>query len=502
MFDRPLTKIREAYIGRLSSTEADEKFAPRVLKVVESERGRNNAEELYAMKQYVARSSPLDFPLLVWTLFDEADDLAQLPPSFDLSVSRKLEHLPQIIRGLRKLTSLAGDDPLICEQPLSALWENAEGHQQANSFQEAWDACRYGQRFECQAVSDLGDLQSLCVKDLLVMNGDHGDSVSRALVLLRNLIEGHNTHMQLLWGNPGSINSSGSINSVDTPGSVNSISLHQVDPDSITENLVPWRKARCWLEQNIVILPQSEPMRAAKDAEALLRGWLSQTLQLAEFSLDGWPQIASVPAGMVRLPADEQAVVLPPECILAIEDFFCEFGILRDKICLALEVFKKIALAVESAPHKISPETMLQDRISTCGCRLPPSPSLFDIFELRKGRKIVLRIKHLNALQDYLSDRIEAKAEDMLDLAYRTPLDEDQLSRLCFPQHCHHSRPKTLLKKLSILAEKLARDAYPPEHSTSPSPPSFPASLHCAMREWSALFVAFIAAFIASLMCS
>jgi len=456
MFDRPLTKIREAYIGRLSSTEAESKFAPRVLKVVESERGRNNAEELYAMKQYVAGSSPSDFPLLVWTLFDEADDLAELPPSFDLSVSRKLEHLPQIIRGLRKLTSLAGDDPLICEQPLSALWENVECHQQANSFQEAWDACRYGQRFECQAVSDLGDLQSLCVKDLLVMNGDHGDSVSRGLVLLRNLIEGHNTHMQLLWGNPGSINT---------------ISLHQVDPDSITENLVPWRKARSWLEQNIVILPQSEPMRAAKDAEALLQGWLSQTLQLAEFSLDGWPQIASVPAGMVRLPADEQAVVLPPECILAIEDFFCEFGILRDKICLALEVLKKIALAVESAPHKISPETMLQDRISTCGCRLPPSPSLFDIFELRKGRKIVLRIKHLNALQDYLSDRIEAKAEDVLDLAYRTPLDEDQLSSLCFPQHCHHSRPKTLLKKLSILAEKLARDAYPPEHSTSPPLP-------------------------------
>ena len=402
------------------------------------------------MKQYVAGSSPSDFPLLTWTLFDDNDDYALLPPSFDLSVSRKLEHLPQIIRGLRKITTLAGDNPLICEQPFNTLLENMERDTEAE-FQQAWDACRYGQRFECQDVADLGDLRSLRVKDLLVTKEDHGDGVSLAHVLLSNLVKGHNAHMQLLWTSPS------------TGGHINCISLHQVDPDSSTEYLVPWKEARDWLEKNIVILPQSEPISVARTAESLLSGWLTQsTRQLATFSLDGWPQITSVPAGMVRLPADEQAPVLPPDCIIAIETFFQLHGILRDKICSALDVFKKIALAVQSSPHKISRETMLQDKISTCGCKLPSSPSLFDLFELRQGKKIDLQIKHLNALQDYLSDRIEAKAEDVLENAYRTPLNDDQLSSLCSRQHDHQQ--SYLLKKLSILAEMLARDAYPPEH--------------------------------------
>jgi len=203
----------------------------------------------------------------------------------------------------------------------------------------------------------------------------------------------------------------------------------------------------------------------------LLRMRLKQTLNLVKFSLDDWPQAQPVPAGIVRLGVMEQASALPQECIAAIDEFCRQYGLLRDKVCLALHILKKIALSIEASQNKISPETWLQDKIF-CS-RLAPPSSLLDIFDPKKGKKLGVRVKHLTALQEHLCERIEAKAEDVLGTAYRTPLDQGQLSHLKnslsisttkqFHQACF------LQRKLSTLAEMLSRDAYPASHGLSPS---------------------------------
>ena len=461
-FGRPLRELREGYIQSLSPEEADERFAPRVLKVIVTEPNRNREEELHAIKQHIARNSPSGFPLLVWSLFDvESVGIELISSSFDLSVTSKLRHLPRIIQGLRSLARKVDDET--CpnfEQPVSMLLEYI-GPDEAGEFEKAWEACRYGQRFECQTVEDLGPLSALHLKDLLLWQGDVHEGVSRAMVLLRNLVEGHNSHVQMLQG--------------PQPCEVATISLYQA-PEQIAEYLVPWSKARVWLQEIVLDLPHREPSLMAKDMEFLLRMRLKQTLNLVKFSLDDWPQAQPVPAGIVRLGVMEQASALPQECIAAVDEFCRQHGLLRDKVCLALHILKKIALSIEASQDKISPETWLQDKIF-CS-RLAHSSSLLDIFDPKKGKKLGVRVKHLTALQEHLCERIEAKAEDVLGTAYRTPLDHEQLSHLkkslSISTTKHFHQACFLQRKLSTLAEMLSRDAYPASHGLSPS--SFPAS--------------------------
>lgn len=117
---------------------------------------------------------------------------------------------------------------------------------------------------------------------------------------------------------------------------------------------------------------------------------------------------------------------------------------------------------------KISCETPLHDKISSF-VRLPQSvrskaPRLLQIFEQQTGKKLGLRIKHLNVLQDFLSERIDAKVEDVLGSAYRVPLDDDQLEYLRSTHSYQQTHLRQLLRKLLKLAEMLQRNAYSPKH--------------------------------------
>ena len=464
---RPLRNMREGHIKGLSQEEADRMFAPRVLKVLRAEPERNREEELHAIQQHIARNSPCDFPLLIWSLFDEeSDDIELISSSFDLSLRAKLGHLPQLLHYLRLVAQKAAEEthPNL-ELPVSVLLEQMEMKpEDAGRFEMAWEACRYGQRFECQAVDDLGPLKELQLQDLLLGGGR--DVVSRALVLVRNLVEAHNGHVQLLQG-------------PDLHDHV-TISLYQAQ---ILDHLVPWSKARVWVQDVVSILPHRGPLLMAKDMEFLLRQWLMQTLKrLVKFSLDDWPLVHPVPAGIVRLGTLEQAVALPHECIAAIDEYVRHHGLLQDRVSLALDILKKIALSIESSPRKISPETLLQDKVFDC--RPPPPPSLLDILQegqeaWQKGKSLGVRVKHLNALQEHLCERMDAKAEDALCTAYRTPLEKRHLSSLetslTSPSPKHAQDARYLLQKLAALAEMLARNAYPPSHGLCP-PPCFPAA--------------------------
>ena len=413
-----------------------------------SEPVRNKEEELHNIKLCVAQSSPSDFPLLVWSLFDiDGEDLLILSHTFDISVKAKLQHLPIILRSLREFSRFDAAS-MNFDQPANLVLERMRSDDRVD-FEKAWAACRYGQRFECQAVDDLGQLEVLSVKDLLVVKGDDVDGESRASVLLRYLVDSHNTMVS-------------AVN-----GEAKTISLYQAAPETIAHHIVPWAKAKEICE-NIMDLPQREPMRVAKNLESLLRDWFKFNTSIVKFSLDDWPKSQQIPAGIVRLPKDEQAASLPPDCVVAIEDFFRNYGRTMDQVYLALEVFKKIAMSVESSQAKISCETPLQDKISSF-VRLPQSPCskaprLLQIFEQQTGKRLSLRIKHLNALQDFLSEIIGAKVEDVLCSAYRVPLDDRQLDHLRSIHSCQKMHLKHLLRKLLKLAEMLQRDAYSPKH--------------------------------------
>jgi hypothetical protein len=451
--------MREGHIKGLSQEEADLRFAPRVLKVLRAEPERNREEELHAIKQHIARNGPCDFPLLIWSLFDEeSDDIELISSSFDLSLRAKLRLLPQLLHYLRLVAQKAAEEthPNF-ELPVSVLLEQMEMKpEDAGGFEMAWEACRYGQRFGCQAVHDLGPLKALQLQDLLL----GGDEAALALVLVRNLVEAHNGHVQLLQG-------------PDLHDHV-TISLYQAQ---ILKHLVPWSEAREWVQEVVSILPHREPLLMAKDMEFLLRRWFMQTLKLVKFSLDDWPQVHRVPAGIVRLGTLEQAVALPHECIAAIDEYVKHHGLLRDRVALALDILKRIALSIESSPRKISPETLLQDKVFDC--RPPPRASLLDILHPQKSKKLGVRVKHLNALQEHLCERMDAKAEDALCTDYRTALEKRHWSRLetslTSPTPKHVQDARYLLQKLTVLAEMLARDAYPPFHSLCP-PPCFPAA--------------------------
>ena len=463
--------MREGFIQGLTPEEAGLKFAPRVLKVLMTEPERNGEEELHAIKQHIVRNSPSEFPLLIWSLFDEQnDDIVGIPSSFDLSLSAKLQHLPQILHFLRLVAHKAAEDTHVnFELPVSVLLEQmGKDSDETRGFEKAWEACRYGQRFECQNVEDLGALKALQLQDLLL--GDH-EGVSRAMVLVRNLVDAHNGHVQLVEG-------------PDAQDQV-TISLHATVQAQVAEHLVPWNKARTWLQDVLVIIPHREPRLMAKDMEFLLRLWLRQTLQLVKFSLEDWPQVQPVPAGIVRLSTLEQALALPHECIAAIDEYVRQNGLLRDRVCLALDILKKMALSIEACRGKISPETWLQDKIF--GGRHPLPASLLTIFDPQKGKKLGVRVKHLNALQEHLCERLEAKAEDALSTAYRTPLEHSHQSHLeaslASPTPKRFQEACYLLRKLAALAEMLARNAYAPSHGL-PRLPSIhtyiPSLMSCA----------------------
>ncbi len=427
------------------------------MKVIASEAERKEDEELNAIKQHIARS-PTDFKLLVWSLFDtSSDDIHLLSRPFDLSAKAKLQNLPFILGGLRTLAS-NNATPESLDLPVSVLLHHMHPDERVG-FEKAWEACRHGQQVECQVVDDLGNLDVLLVKDLVVVQQDDGDGMSRALVLLQYLIDHHNSMVKAVHSHGGT--------------EPQAISLYQADPERIAECLLPWRKAKDWLRENILNLPQRKPQRMAILLEWCLRDWLEQTVpSLVIFSLDDWPRIQRVPAGVVRLPADEQAPALPPDWVLTIDDFFNQYGLLRDQVCLALDIFKKIALLAMSDSTKISPETPLQEKISAFVQKHPVSalkpssnisPRLLDIFDPHTvPKKVCLRMKHLNALQDYLSNRIDAKVEDNLSITYRVPLSQQQLSHLS-SINTKQTHPSFLLGMLLDLAERLQRNAYPPK---------------------------------------
>jgi hypothetical protein len=477
-----VTQVRESFIEALPGEEALARFAPSVLKVVASPtRAAGGAEEMRELRQRVV-ASPHEYPLLVRAILSvESEDQTEqdgleLPASLHLSLTKKLQHLPWLLRGVFKVSQLCSKDAgatIDLESGVGDLMERSMEPAEAAAFEVAWEACRYGQRFECQAVEDLGALKALRIRDLMAVQDADGESL--ALVLLRNLVDTHNRHVELLQGREGAV--------VEIP-------LHQAQPDIVAQHLVPWGKAREWLECNILALPQQAPLRGPKELESLVRAWLTQTgsLQLVSFSLQDWPRIQQVPACVVRLPAHEQTPALPYEYDEAIHEYFKQYCLLRDKVLLALEALKKIAMAINAHVGRISPETLLSEKVSALppptSSSVPgnvkgrssnahePPPDLVQFLAQEKTGKVGLRIKHLNALQDYLSELIDSRAEEALLPAYRTPIDDPKFRDACAA--LHDEQLSFLIRKLAILAEILARQQYPPHHG-----PPRPSSLPC-----------------------
>jgi hypothetical protein len=494
--------MRQSYIDSLPEDVACLRFAPRVLKVVASPpAAASAAEALHALRQYVI-ASPSDHPLLLRTLFsgqgdEHADALASLSASLDLSPHKRLQHLPDLQRGILHVAALCIKDDgahVNLDGPVGDLMESSMEPAEATALDRAWEACRYGQRFECQAVEDLGALKVLRVRDLMAQEGVESEGASLALVLLANLVDTHNHQVELLEG-PG------------LHSTVAEIPLHQAQTQIVAQHLVPWGKAREWLESNILSLLQQAPMSGscAKMLESLVRAWLTQmgSLQLVKFSLEGWPRIRQVPACIVRLPAHEQTPALPHELVEAIDEYFLQYGLLRDKALLALEALKKIAMAVNAAGGRISPEAPLHEKVlallppAACsangertlvGGHAEPPPDL--LYVLGKAGKGGLRVKHLNALQDCLSERIDSRVEQALPPAYRTPIDDVKFWRDI--EALDKEQLSSLIRKLSTLAEMLARQQhFPSHHGVFPHPhitgsarPASPSLQHEAFHLW------------------
>ena len=142
---------------------------------------------------------------LLDSLFDDDDiasmdiDITKRFDGFDLTTPRKLKYLPQIVRSLLKVIE---DDSVLVNgskqsAPVSELLERM-GPVAAEDLEKAWNACRYGQRFECQKVPDLGDIRQFRLQQLLIMEKDDDGGATPALVVLRNLVQKPQTSKPIL----------------------------------------------------------------------------------------------------------------------------------------------------------------------------------------------------------------------------------------------------------------------------------------------------------------
>ena len=443
--------MREGHIYDLLQREPEEaakQFAPRVLKVVPTQTDRNLEEELQAVCDEVHRN-PKEFPILVWTMFDA--DSKPLPEeeriNFDLSSSSKLKHLPHLADGLHELYRAVERvaAPVNGDQIVSGFLDRMQA---SKDFEAAWEACRDVGNYECQGNVDLGEVRNLTVKNLLVMR--NGQDVSFAGLLLRKLVDVHNRQLKDLLG----------TDPEKTP-------IHTMDPQEIRKHLLPWADARMRLLKIFPeLLPAGEPSaKAARAAELFLREWLKTEFVGFGFSLpnhvwnvkDKMPSFQQVPDGMVLISSENQAAALPPECRKEIDDFFQDNGPLPDRVHLALEFLKKVSLWVECTEQVA--ETLSLKAVMSSFCSRPPQkPSLLDVFE----RNHRLSIKHVNVLQRYLSNLVEANPEDELDSKYKVRLSDDQLKTLSRLESSPNSKQAGLLmRKLVTFAGKLRQNQFP-----------------------------------------
>ena len=329
------------------------------------------------------------------------------------------------------------------------LYSDFLDHIQASEdFEEAWEACRDVGNYECQRDVDLGELRNSTVKDLLVMR--NGQDVSNAGLLLSKLVDVHNRQLKHLLG----------TDPEKTP-------IHTIKPQEIRKHLLPWADARTRLVKVFSeLLPAGEPpAKAARAAELFLREWLKvEFVGFLGFSRpkhvwndkDKMPSFQQVPDGIVLIPAEKQAAALPPECRKEIDDFFQDHGPLLDRAHLALEFLKKVSLWVLCADQVA--ETLSLKAVMSSFCSKPPQkPSLLDVFE----RSDKLSIKHVNALQRYLSKLVEAKPEDKLDSKYKVRLSDDQLKTLSrLESSPNRKQADLLMRKLVAFAGKLQQNQY------------------------------------------
>jgi hypothetical protein len=465
MYVRPLEKVREGYINdmmRRTPDMATEKFAPRVLKIVHAQSGRDQEQEIQDLITDEVRRKPQEFPLLVWTLCDADSNPvpADERDNFDLSSSSKLRHLPQIANGLHSLYQAVKEtsEHVNSNKLVGAFLDRMES-KDAKAFAAAWDACRGVGNYECQGNIDLGELRHLPVKTLLDMR-DGRDGTSYSGLLLSKLVQVHNSQMQHLHKG----------------ASYQTLPIHKMEPHGIGKHLFPWRDARESLSDFFtdLVLQGQQPINAARDAEIFLREWLKGQINEGELKLTGFslpkvvwnaedrmPSFQQVPNEMVLLRAENifQASALPPESEKEIDDFFQEHGLLLDRVHLALEFIKKVSLWVldelECDPGKISADLSLKEKIQPLCGKPPQKPSLLDVIE----RNEKLCIKHLNALQRHLSSMTTAKPEDELDAKYRMKLSTDQMEKLSSSPDSKQT--DLLLRKLLAFVGILRQNQYP-----------------------------------------
>jgi hypothetical protein len=216
-----------------------------------------------------------------------------------------------------------------------------------------------------------------------------------------------------------------------------------------------------------------------------VRTWLSQRQGSSPslLTLDGWPRVAArAQGGAVRVTAVEQKASIPVAAREALDDWVRQHGLLRDRVIISLEYVQRVAARVELAGRTTSPEVPIADLLREFfpTQRATPTPQQSGaeqqwpspLREMVSVRPAQLRARHLNALQEELAGRIDARPEDALGTEYRIDLPQPVAAALTAAgagtdgsgAAAAQARLAVLRRRLAGLAEMLARDRYAPAH--------------------------------------
>jgi hypothetical protein len=209
--------------------------------------------------------------------------------------------------------------------------------------------------------------------------------------------------------------------------------------------LLKFNEACAWLESIISKLPSD--LRTAEYAEQMVCGWLLQE-DCAKLSLKTWRKILSAPPGMVRVTSDHQAP-LPAESRKTLETWVQHVEMREDKVVAALEWLNHVAHWANISRSTVSFEMMLEKTSSKptdCECSKELDPTCI------KHLDMSVRIKHLNALMEFLAGLLDKRPEKSLAAAYRVELPDlrEYTTRLRELSQSHRDTLLQLLVRFTI----------------------------------------------------
>lgn len=208
-------------------------------------------------------------------------------------IPRVTNCLDVLLKGARLLQKC----PVSTKYSAMQMVESVLDEKLRKSFVQAWEQCRLDRQFECQQVSDLGELQLLPAEDVLLVTG----RTSRLHIMLGGLIDAHNKMVQ--W-----VRHQFPLEKTER---VDVFGL-----ETLTPYLIPWMLLRSRLE----IANQLSPNNHTSLNKAVLN--LLKDLKLCEFDLESsWPmapayvqtaivRVQGIPQGTRKLPDDLKEIIV------------------------------------------------------------------------------------------------------------------------------------------------------------------------------------------------